>query len=445
MRALVAGLLFTTAGAFLAAPPIAVRAVDHAPPIPPAAVAPPTSTLAELGCDGCHMSSDASIPAVFSMYQVFTSTKLDDFACAACHVNNVLGVAARPVASWLPLSDGAAARIARSHPYVTTPALDAPLENKAGTPRTWSIQRFSSCGAQHFLVSPVPRRRRRTESMFPLPRERIERLLAVSGLEACSDDAPHDASDVNEGQRLFSKHCVGCHGALAAAPLLRLGFPLLARTYFGGRVRSGSAGKLAPALGLAWRTEGARAVRVRDAVAAATTMPAFANLSDAEVDKLYAYVSVDSSDLAPLPRPSAPPPHDVWPTALGLAVFRAVQRDVFDGSCRHCHDARPSSQMALERVLGRSSKIVFPSSNMHNTSDSALRAVLSPGPGCSESELVKRLRQRQREWSGAAQPGEFPGMPMTLPPLPDDAVRRADAWTRQGCPSDEGPLCIPCG
>ena len=125
MRALVAVLLFTAAGALFAAPPIAVRAVDHARPIPPAAVASPASTLTELGCDGCHISRDVSVPAVFSMYEVFTSTKLADFACAACHVNNVLGVAARPLASWLPLSDGAASRIARSHPYVATPALDA--------------------------------------------------------------------------------------------------------------------------------------------------------------------------------------------------------------------------------------------------------------------------------------------------------------------------------
>ncbi len=210
---------------------------------------------------------------------------------------------------------------AKRHEEGATPALDAPLGIEAGKPRTWSIQRFSSCGAQRFLASPVPRRRRRTESMFPVPRERIERLLAVSGLEACGDDAPYAASDVNEGKRLFSTHCAGCHGALVEAPLLRLGFPLLARTYFGGRVRSGSAGTLAPAWGLAWRTNGARAVRGRDATTADTTMPAFANLSDAEVDKLYAYVSVDSSDLAPLPRPFAPPPHDVWPAALGLAVF----------------------------------------------------------------------------------------------------------------------------
>jgi hypothetical protein len=73
------------------------------------------------------------------------------------------------------------------------------------------------------------------------------------------------------------------------------------------------------------------------------------------------------------------------------------------------------------------------------TTDSA---ILSPGPGCSESPLVRRLRARQMEWYGERP--EVRGMPLTLPPLDLDTIRLIDVWTKRGCPSPEAHLCRKC-
>jgi hypothetical protein len=35
-------------------------------------------------------------------------------------------------------------------------------------------------------------------------------------------------------------------------------------------------------------------------------------------------------------------------------------------------------------------------------------------------------------------------MPLTLPPLPDSAIRLVEIWTAAGCPSDAGDLCTAC-
>ena len=69
-------------------------------------------------------------------------------------------------------------------------------------------------------------------------------------------------------------------------------------------------------------------------------------------------------------------------------------------------------------------------------------ATLSPGPGCSESPLVRWLRARGQEWAG--KPADVRGMPLTLAPLAADTIRIIDIWTKRGCPSPHGSLCRKC-
>jgi mono/diheme cytochrome c family protein len=431
-------LLFVAARAFGRAhsPPM--------PPTPPLASERPVFSGADLACTNCHLSEETRVQAIFSSYDVFRTTALEPGTCAGCHVNNGIAVQSTQRVSFLPLSDAAVVRIRHSHAYRQAPDLAATLAVSPSAPTIFSLQRFSECGLRAFLASPVPRRLHATEAMFPMLPGRVDAVVRVSGLAPCNAD---DGGDATHGKDLYlAKGCAGCHGVRAEAPLLRIGIPLLSRWYFAMRVRKGTGSGKGSVYAKHWVADGDTLRAVADPAAA--IMPAFDELTENDVDDLYRYVSEDATDrpkLRTLTTPTSTSSRDgAWSKSVGQAMFRAVQQQVFDTSCRHCHDARPESRAVLAQTFGASSEIEFPLSRAPTPPPSpALRDVLSPGPACSDSRLVARLRARRLEWTGT--PAAVRGMPMTLAPLSDETVRTVEAWSRHGCPSDIGDLCDACG
>jgi hypothetical protein len=180
--------------------------------------------------------------------------------------------------------------------------------------------------------------------------------------------------------------------------------------------------------------------------AAPVTMPSHADLSDSDLDALYAYVGADRSDVPILP-PMVQTARIAVPDAIRSSLYREVQHRVFDTSCRHCHSPNAHDQSLIASVFGPVSDaapVELPMTRLAVAPDSNLNALLSAGPGCSDSPLLARLKARGDEWTGRAKPGAPRGMPLTMPPLDGDALRLVAVWTQVGCPSDHGDLCTPC-
>jgi mono/diheme cytochrome c family protein len=430
-----------------------------------------------MGCTSCHLPLDAAVPAIFADRGAFLASPPEGSACAACHRNNAAGVRASPRPTWLPLSEAAQARVAKDHPYLGAPDLAAPLgfgEAAAGTGTTrWSLQRFTACGLRRFLSSPVPRHARAggaEESMFPLSAPQIDAIVEGSGLEECAGAANAGEAARARGEAQFGAlGCAGCHAAKSArapaAPRLRLGFPLLARAYFAARVREGSGRGLLPVHAFVWSAAGTRLVPLPRAQATASLaegttadaaeMPAYQGIAEDDVAALYAYVASDASDLphggaralrdGGAERGEARAPRDPWSKEVGARVFRQVRERVFDGACKHCHDASPGATRAVAKALGRAPEVEFPTSRRATVPSPTLARALSPGPECAPSPIVVRLRRRQAEWTGREGDGNpGAGMPLTRAPLDDGTIRLIDAWTMHGCPSDAGDLCVAC-
>jgi mono/diheme cytochrome c family protein len=231
-------------------------------------------------------------------------------------------------------------------------------------------------------------------------------------------------------------------------PRLRLGYPLLGRAYFGARVRHGTGTRdAAPVWQRRWEAVKGKLVATFTGVVA---MPAFANVAEADVDALYAYVGADASDVpvAPVAASAAKAPAAiVVDEAIRVPLFREVQRKVFDTTCRHCHSPDARDQGLIESVFGRVEGSVpaeLPMTRLGLGPSDTLTRMLSPGPGCSDSVLVARLKARGAEWSGHAVAGAPRGMPLTMPPLPNEVIRLVEAWSAAGCPSDRGDLCVAC-
>jgi len=404
------------------------------------AVASPSRVFRELACTSCHL--DRSARYLYESFDAFRKAPPPTpTACAECHVSNHAAALPSRPAAWLPLSHGMIERIRGFHAYVDAPALVTRVE----VPDARPVPRFTACGLEQFLSSPLPRHGGTRQSMFPLEPGRLHTLLDAlrPELEPCA--SPGVSGVIDRGRQLFLEAaCASCHAGAGAGPRLRLGFPLLGRTYFHARVRHGTGGRMAPLWQRSWEAKNGALISGR---AGTVTMPPHPNLTDADLDALYAYVASDRSDV-----PVAAPPvlererHDV-PDEIRLALYREVQKRVFDTSCRHCHSPEARDQSLIESVFGKvagAAPVELPMTRLAVSPSPTLRAALSPGPGCTDSALVVRLKARGAEWSGHPLAGAPRGMPMTLPPLDNNAIRLVATWSAAGCPSDRGDLCQPC-
>jgi mono/diheme cytochrome c family protein len=407
-------------------------------------------TLRELSCTSCHLDGP-STPFLYASFAAFRDAPAPEpTGCVRCHLSNKVAASAAKPAPWLPLTAGMIDRVRRFHAYVEAPALvtTVSLPDRSGKPRTFP--RFTACGLARFLASPLSRRGEARQSMFPVEPGRLRTLLAAlaSELEPCTGDsqAAPGALQVARGRELFGQlACAACHTGVGLGPRLRLGFPLLGRAYFGARVHQGSGTRGAePVWQRRWEAVKGKLVAT---ITGAVAMPAYADLSDADVDALYAFIGVDASDVALAPATKAAHAPVVVDDVIRLPLFREVQRKVFDTTCRHCHSPDANDQSLIESVFGHvegSAPAELPMTRLDLGPSDTLRKMLSPGPGCSDSELLLRLKARVAEWTGHPITGAPRGMPLTMPPLPEDVIRLVEAWSAAGCPSDRGDLCVAC-
>ena len=407
--------------------------------------AAPSKVLRDLACTSCHLDGS---PTRF-MYESFEAfSKAPPPAptgCVQCHVSNTVAAAPGKPPAWLPLTAGMIDRIRQFHAYVAAPALTTRVELPGPSGKRAPLARFTACGLERFLASPLPRHRSGQQSMFPVEPTRLRTLMTALGpeLEPCGDAG--SAAQIARGRELFDQlACSGCHAGTGQGPRLRLGIPLLGRAFFRARVKLGAGTSAAPQIWQrGWQAQHGQLVpRLTDAV----VMPPHPDVTEADLDALYAYVAADRSDI-----PAATPVRRVdrvdVPDSIRMSLFREVQKRVFDTSCRHCHSPEARDQRLIETVFGEvpnAAPVELPMTRLAVSPSATLRRVLSPGPGCSDSPLLARLKARADEWSGHAVASAPRGMPMTLPPVDGDAVRMVAVWSAVGCPSDRGDLCEPC-
>jgi mono/diheme cytochrome c family protein len=405
--------------------------------------------LTALSCTSCHIA-DAKAPFMYASFDAFRSAPPPEpTGCVKCHLSNAVAAAAPKPAPWLPLSAPMIDRVRRFHAYVQAPPIVTTVSLPDRRGRMVRLARFTACGLERFLTSPVPRRGNARQSMFAVEPGRRRALLdAFAGeLEACDAAAPRaDAAQVARGRELFGQlACAACHTGVGLGPRLRLGFPLLGRAYFGARVHAGTGTRTAaPVWQRRWEAVKGQLVASLTGLVA---MPAFADVSDADVDALYAFVSTDASDLPAAPVAAGASGPVAVDAAIRLPLFREVQAKVFDTTCRHCHSPDARDQGLIESVFGHiegSAPLELPMSRLGLGPSDTLSRILSPGPGCSDSPLVQRLVARVAEWSGHPLAGAPRGMPLTMPPLSNDVIRLVRVWSAAGCPSDRGDLCAAC-
>ena len=359
------------------------------------APAPDVSWFREHACTSCHVEGgDAPEPT-----------------CTGCHVRRGIQAMGEPEP-----------RPAAPELYGTAPSLVmlAGLE-----PR-----KFTEPGLRRFLAAPEARMSQAV-AMFPLHHDSMEAAVALlaipkDGLSWRFASPSPDRSRQERGQALYeSLGCRSCHEDARTGPRLRLGYPLLSAAFFAAKLREPR-----PA-----RWPGAQT----------QPMPAFAWLSERDIDALYSYVSSTRDDAAlRVSQPAAP---QLSSLMSDRALYQLVAGALVEASCRHCHGTAPATRREIHEVFastGLSAELAFGIERAGEALGFAAisTATLSPGAGCSESPLVRRLRARAQEWAGA--PTDVRGMPLTLAPLHPDTIRIIDVWTKRGCPSPQGALCRKC-
>jgi mono/diheme cytochrome c family protein len=411
---------------------------------------PANKVLRELACTSCHLDGSPGRYLYPSFDAFRRAPPPTPTACAQCHVSNHVATQVDKPVGWLPLTGDMIARIRKFHAYVEAPPLVTRVElaDRGGTRRP--LARFTACGLARFLSSPLPRHGSARQSMFPVEPGRLRTLLTALGpeLERCEAGATTPAATgatIDRGRELFvQRACASCHTGSGPAPRLRLGFPLLGRAYFRTRVRQGTGDRASPLWLRSWDAADGNLVA---RPATPVIMPPHLDLSDSDLDALYAYVGSDRSDVPPPPPPVRQTGRIDVPESIRRSLYREVQQRVFDTSCRHCHSPDPRDQALIESVFGavpHAAPVELPMTRLAVSPDPTLHELLSPGPGCSDSPLLARLKARGDEWAGHATPGAPRGMPLTMPPIDSDAIRLVAVWTQVGCPSDRGDLCEPC-
>jgi len=407
-----------------------------------------SKVLRDLACTSCHLDGRPT-RFIYDSFEAFSkSPPPAPTGCVQCHVNNAVATAPSKPPAWLPLSAGMIDRIRQFHAYVAAPSLTTSVELPGPAGKRAPLARFTACGLERFLSSPLPRHRAGQQSMFPVEPTRLRTLLKALGpeLEPCRDGSAAPSTDeIARGRALFDQlACSGCHAGSGQGPRLRLGFPLLGRAFFRARVRLGAGNASAPQIWQrGWQAQRGQVVpRLADAV----VMPPHPDLTEADLDALYAYVASDRTDV-PAAAPVRPVERVDVPASIRMSLFHEVQKRVFDTTCRHCHSPDTRDQGLIESVFGQvpnAAPVELPMTRLAVAPNATLRRVLSPGPGCSDSPLLARLKARADEWSGHVVAGAPRGMPMTLPPVDGDAMRLVAVWSAAGCPSDHGDLCEPC-
>lgn len=262
--------------------------------------------------------------------------------------------------------------------------------------------RYTRSGLARFLQDPQDRWFGKG-SMFALTAAQMHSVKDF--ISSNPDDPPPEAALVEAGQKLFiDEGCTSCHTGQGSGPLLQMGYPFLNQQYFTDRVRRGK-----------------------------DRMPAFPQLNAAQIQSLYAYIS-----LSPRPVITEPDLMHLTP-ASGEKLYRRVMQGLSKAGCVHCHGSGTHSTVELTRLFGAAPQIFFMSAN---TIDPRSQPALDPKPDCQDSILLQRLIRRTQESKG--QRGSERGMPLTGAAFTAEAIRDVRQWSRLGCPDGNRWLCRPC-
>lgn len=287
--------------------------------------------------------------------------------------------------------------------YLKVPSLEA------------AMVRLDPAWVRGYLKDPFDVRPHLHETMprFALTDAQIDAIVAkFTEKQAKVPPTPApDPKNLEKGERVFKGTCIACHP-------------------FGGRSTAGidqgpdlmwTRDRMNPDVAAAW-------IKDPRALSPASTMVSF-GLSDADVIAVRDFVYLADPKAEPAPPMHAPPE----PVARAVA-WAEVEEKVFGKICRHCHmDPKVNQGRAGP---GNAGGFGYPATGIDLESYEGVVAAkdrLAPA-------LLRRRLEAQRD---AVSPGtraqvltrpEKPGMPLGLPPIPDEDLAIVLAWIDQGCP-----------
>ena len=389
-------------------------------------------------CTYCHIDNQTKIENFTRDLKMSESIELRN-NCALCHVNLFFTEKNKRKYDWNPhIAHLNPEKFNEKYLYAKNPGLSFVVNG---------LNRFTDCGFKKFLTSPIPRRYKSLNSMFPINPVDIEKVISENKitLDPCSVEKNNE--DYLLGEKVFTKNCITCHSDndnRTHAPRLRLGYPLFSKNYFSYRVQQGfkKTGESDFIYQYFWKE--IKHNLIKNKMSSEYLMPSFNNLSTKEINGLYQYVSFSDQDLSTIQIPDGNLNYSNDPAGL----FLEVQKNIFDTSCRHCHGQTYEGAALINKVMGvkhdpQNGLLVFPSSGIEIKATKQLSLVLSPTNECGPSPLVKILWERHLEVKGQKNLTK-PGMPINLSPIPINAITHLQQWSNMGCPSPVGWLCVAC-
>jgi mono/diheme cytochrome c family protein len=327
-------------------------------------------------------------------------------SCQGCHVW-IRGVSADPAkrakaVQIFPLWERYEKNVAT---YLQVPRLDA------------AMARLEPEWVRDYLTDPHDLRPALPETMprMALSPAQIEALVGAfaAATAAVPTTPPPRRAHLERGEALFvERGCAGCHtfGGRHAGPGVAMA-PDLAHT----RKR------MHPDRIVAW-------IRNPQAVSPAATMPAL-GLTEDEAIALRDYLWFAQPKSR---RPSEPGP--VPGAAQRPVRWAEVEAKVFGKICQHCH---MNAELNQGRTgPGNGGGFGYPATGIELQTLAGVRAVAHRIPDA----LFRRRLEASRDF---VHPGEHPrprpsgvaaGMPLGLPPIPDEDISLVLAWIEQGMP-----------
>ena len=355
---------------------------------------PAAQVFSDAGCVLCH-----GVPA--ALPEVAAASRQD--SCTGCHIW-IREVAADPprrdkARAIFPLWDRYERNVAS---YMSVPSLDA------------ALARLEPAWVDAYLRDPHDLRPNLPETMprFHLDDAQMQALTALFSPVAVPEAPRPRRRNVAAGQALFTERgCAACHtfganavGALPMAPDLAY-----ARE------------RLSADMAVAWIDD-------PRAVSPAATMPDLGvTREEAVLIRDYLWLSDTGATL--------PPPATDAPTALNQPVAWAeVEEQVFGKICVHCH-MNPELNNG-RRGPGNAGGFGWPETGIELQTPEGVAAAADRIPDA----LLRRRHEARRD---AVSPGQRaaeierparPGMPLGLPPIPDEDIALVLAWIEQGMP-----------
>lgn len=240
----------------------------------------------------------------------------------------------------------------------------------------------------------------------------LELAFANAKVDVPAAPAP-DPANIETGRQLFeNRGCIACHafGAIKPVP----GIPT-APDLAHARAR------VSPDMAAAW-------IRNPQAISTEATMPP-QPLTDEELIAVRDFVYLaEPGGVAPTPLPPAPV------ATTDPVTWSQVEERVFGKICTHCH-MNPSMNEGRAGP-GNDGGFGYAATGVETQTRDGVAAVADKIPGL----LLRRREEARRdtvthgEAPAELERPERPGMPLGLPPIPDEDISLVLGWIEQGMP-----------